>query len=168
MRCAQARDVWLGTGSWVPPLMPRLKQALGLAADADEAQLLAQCGDGAFDTVSLRAAMIANQQWKGKTGEANANRIGNWLAADEAARLAGLDDLWAVFFTQKGEPRSSTSLDKIDPSYPDYVARVGERIEAIRALRTLIALAGWLAPALELGRAYALAWDCLLYTSRCV
>lgn len=159
MRCAGARELWFGTGSWVPPLMPRVKQALGLAADADMAQVEAMCGDDAFDVRSLRAAMLANQQWKGKTGEANANRIGAWLAADGAGRLAGLDDLWGVFFTQKGDPRSTTSLDKIDADYPAHVARVGDRIAAIRQARAGIALARWLAPALELGRAYALAWD---------
>jgi hypothetical protein len=75
------------------------------------------CADDAFDVRSLRAAMIANQQWKGKTGESNANRIGDWLAADEGRRAEGIEDLWSVFFA-KGRPRASASLEKIDPDYP--------------------------------------------------
>ena len=35
MRCAQARSLWFGPGSWVPPLGARVKQSLGLAANAD-------------------------------------------------------------------------------------------------------------------------------------
>jgi len=159
MDCARARDLWIGPGAWMPPLEARVRQLLGLPADADEALVAALCADDAFDVRSLRAAMIANQQWKGKTGESNANRIGDWLAADEAGRAARIDDLWGVFFTQKGEPRSSTSLEKIDPDYPAHVLRVGEGIAKVREAAALVALAAWLTPALALGRAYALAWD---------
>lgn len=159
MRCASARDLWFGTGAWSVPVAPRVRQTLGLASDASMADVVALCEDVAFDVRSLRAAMVANQQWKGKTGESNANRIGEWIAADAARRLDAIEDLWGVFFTQKGEPRSTTSLEKIDPEYNAHVARIGDRIAAIRAQRSLIALSEWLAPALELGRGFALAWD---------
>jgi ATP-dependent helicase/nuclease subunit A len=85
MDCARARDLWIGPGAWMPPLDARVRQLLGLPADADEELVAALCADDTFDVRSLRAAMIANQQWKGKTGEKNANTIGDWLAADEAA-----------------------------------------------------------------------------------
>jgi ATP-dependent helicase/nuclease subunit A len=159
MDCARARDLWIGPGAWMPPLDARVRQLLGLPADADEELVAALCADDAFDVRSLRAAMIANQQWKGKTGEKNANTIGDWLAADEAGRAARIDDLWGTFFTQKGEPRSSTGLEKIDPDYPAHVLRVGEGIAKVREAAALVALAEWLTPALTLGRAYALAWD---------
>jgi ATP-dependent helicase/nuclease subunit A len=48
---------------------------------------------------------------------------------------------------------------KIDPDYPAHVARLGERIAAIREAQATLALAEWLAPALDLGRRFALAWD---------
>lgn len=159
MECARARDVWIGTGAWMPPLNARVRQLLGLVADAETAMVADLCGDDAFDVRSLRAAMIANQQWKGKTGESNANRIGSWLATDGAGRVAGIEDLHGVFFTQKGEPRATASLEKIDPDYPAHVLRVGEGIAAVREMAALVALAEWLTPALHLGRAYALAWD---------
>jgi ATP-dependent helicase/nuclease subunit A len=159
MDCARARDLWIGPGAWMPPLDARVRQLLGLPADADEELVAALCADDTFDVRSLRAAMIANQQWKGKTGEKNANTIGDWLAADEAGRAARIDDLWGTFFTQKGEPRSSTGLEKIDPDYPAHVLRVGEGIAKVREAAALVALAEWLTPALTLGRAYALAWD---------
>jgi ATP-dependent helicase/nuclease subunit A len=159
MDCARARDLWVGTGAWMPPLDARVRQLLGLPADADAGVVAGLCADDAFDVRSLRATMIANQQWKGKTGESNANSIGGWLAADETQRVALLDALTSVFFTQKGEPKSTTSLEKIDPDYPAHVLRVGEGIARVREMATLVALADWLTPALTLGRAYALAWD---------
>ncbi|MDE1917389.1 MAG: double-strand break repair helicase AddA [Sphingomonadales bacterium] len=159
MDCARARDLWMGHGAWMPPLDARVRQLLGLPSNAGPEMVAQLCSDEAFDVRSLRAAMIANQQWKSKTGEANANRIGDWLAADEAGRVARLEDLWSVFFTQKGEARAAASLEKIDPDYPAHVARVGEGIAQVREMATLLALAQWLTPALTLGRAYALAWD---------
>jgi ATP-dependent helicase/nuclease subunit A len=159
MDCARARDLWIGHGAWMPPLDARVRGLLGLPTDAGEDMAAQLCSDTAFDVRSLRAAMIANQQWKSKTGEGNANRIGDWLAADEAGRLGRIEDLWNVFFTQKGEPRGAAGLEKIDPDYPAHVLRVGEGIARVREMATLLALAQWLAPALTLGRAYALAWD---------
>jgi ATP-dependent helicase/nuclease subunit A len=55
---------------------------------------------------------------EGQDGEANANAIGDWLAADPARRLAGIEALWGVFYTQKGEARSQPGLVKIDPITP--------------------------------------------------
>jgi ATP-dependent helicase/nuclease subunit A len=67
MDCARARDLWIGPGAWMPP-GARVRQLLGLPADADEA-LVAALAPMMPSMRSLRAAMIANQQWKGKTGE---------------------------------------------------------------------------------------------------
>ena len=159
LRCAEARDVWFGTGHWQEPLRPRVNQLLGLDADADQSLVAALCDDAAFDTMSLRRCMAANAAWKAKTGQDAAAVIADWLACAPEVRARGLDGLFAVFFTQKGLPRASTSLDKIDPDYPGHVARVGAAIAAARAAAALLALAERLTPALRLGRAFALAWD---------
>ena len=159
MRCAQARELWLGVGGWQPPLDARVKSLLGLASDADAASVAALCGDDAFDTVSLRACLAANQQWQTKTGASNAETIGGWLAGDTEARLATIDTLYKVLYTAEGSPRAAKAQEKFEPSYADYVARVGASIAGVRARRDMLALADWLAPALTLGRAYALAWD---------
>ncbi|MBM3596414.1 MAG: double-strand break repair helicase AddA, partial [Alphaproteobacteria bacterium] len=112
-----------------------------------------------FDLQSLRRCMEINGSWSARTGQQAAEAIGDWLAGDAAARVAALDALASVFLTQKGEPRASTSQDKIDPSYPDHCARVVDCIAAIRERKALLQLADRLVPALRLGRAFALAWD---------
>src|SRR5690606_22857062 len=89
--------------------------------------------------------------------QANADAIAAWLA-DPAQRAARLADLASVFLTQKGEPRASKSQEKIDPAYPGDVGAVIACIEAANDFKAMLELAGWLAPALELGRRFAFAW----------
>jgi ATP-dependent helicase/nuclease subunit A len=159
LRCAEAREAWEGSGSWAPPLRPRVNVLLGLSADADEAQVAELCADGAFDVRSLRHCLAANAEWKTKTGEKAANAIGNWLAKSPLERLRSIGDLHEVFFTKEDTLRASKSQDKIDPGYPGHVARVADCIGAVRAQVALLSLAEWLTPALSLGRTFALAWE---------
>ncbi len=159
LTCASARDLWLGPGAWQGALRERVNGLLGLAADADADSVAALCEDGVFDVASLRGCMAVQTQWGTKTGLAAAARIGGWLAGDAAERASLIDDLFDVFFTKTGEERKAVALEKLTPDYADYAARVGEYILAVREAAALIALAGWLTPALELGRAYALAWE---------
>ncbi len=159
MRCAQAREAWFGPGAWTPPLRERVNGLLGLASDASEADAVALCTDEAFDIVSLRAARQINEAWSAKTGQENASRIGSWLSLPPEERAAELGDLYKVFHTAAGTLRASSSQEKIDPAYADYVVRVAESIARVRELQTLLKLAEWLTPALTLGRKFALAWD---------
>ncbi|RVU04461.1 double-strand break repair helicase AddA [Novosphingobium umbonatum] len=165
MRCAGARSLWFGTGSWVPPLLPRVKQCLGLPSDASMAQVVALCEDDAFDVRSVHYVLDVVKQWTDKKGnltptaEKKANPISDWLAASAEQRLAELGKLYGAIFGTKGEPTYLKNLDAIAPGYGEYCFRVGEKIAAVRARQALVRLAEWLAPALELGRAFALAWD---------
>ncbi len=158
-RCAASYDAWFGPGAWQPPMVAAVHRLLGLPADADAAGLALHCADEIFDTLSLRRCLAANRQWQAKTGQDRAEIIAWWLEQEAEQRLARIDDLHGAFYTQKGEPRSATSLVKFHEAYPEDVERIGACIEAVRARRALLDLAGWLAPALELGRAFALAWD---------
>jgi len=159
LRCAAAYDAWFGHGAWQPPMAAAVHRLLGLPADADAAGLAQHCGDEMFDTLSLRRCLAANRQWTEKTGQDRAEIIDWWLEQEAEDRLARIDDLHAVFYTLKGDPRSATSYIKFHASYLEDVERIGACIEAVKARRALLDLAKWLAPALELGRAFALAWD---------
>ena len=159
LTCAEARDLWFGDAPWQGPLHDRVRQLLGLAADASAADLLRLVSQDVFPVAALRACMATNAAWSAKTGQEAAAVMGEWLSSPEAVRLAGLDDLAALFLTAKGEPRASKSQEKIDPAYPLHAAAVIEGMAKVRELRALLDLAGWLTPALELGRAYAFAWD---------
>ncbi len=158
-RCGDARAAWLGPGGWGPPMRGHVLRLLGLPADADAALLAAMCADAAFDVAALRRCLVANQAWSAATGQDNATMIGEWLAADPQARLAGLDGLYPLFHKKDGELKIAKGQEKADPAYRAYVERVSEAMRPIREARALLALADWLAPGLTLGRAFALAWD---------
>ncbi len=159
LRCAKAIDLWQEPGAWRPPLRPRINQMLGLAADEDGSGVAALCADDAFDVASVRRCMAANAAWGTKTGIDAANMMGDWLAADPQARLAGIDDFAKLFLTGKGEAKSTRNLDKHEPAYADYQARVIAGIAGLRDRIALVNLAALLDPALTVGRRFALAWE---------
>lgn len=159
LRCASARDLWWGAGSWTPPLRPRINRALGLGEDAGVAALAALCAEDAFDCQSVRRCMEMNAAWGTKGGIENANALGDWLSATPSRRLETIALLEACFLTAKGEPRSTTNIEKKQPDYPGYASRVIACIEALRAERAKIDLADLLETALGVGRRFALAWD---------
>ena len=159
MRCAAARDVWFGSGAWQPPMEPRVKRLLGLDADASREELAKLCADEAFDCDALRQWRAAHAAWGTKTALGCLEAIDNWLAGDTTVRFDSCDTLTASLFTQKGDVRSLSSLEKHDPAIADAAARVGENLAAIREQAVLLDLVDYITPALEVGRKFALAWD---------
>jgi ATP-dependent helicase/nuclease subunit A len=159
MRCAEAREAWIGHGSWQEPLDERVRQLLGLAADAGPATLAALCADAAFDTVSLRHCLRVNAAWTAPTGQKNAERIAAWLAASPVDRSAAIAELFDVFHTHKRELRASASQDRLDARYRHYVEQVAMCIGAVVEHKALLDLAERLTVSLGVGRKFALAWD---------
>ncbi len=159
LRCASAREAWFGPGSWQEPMRPHMLRLLGLPGDADEDWLAAKLGDDAFDTASLRQCLDVNRGWKAAKGQKAAEAIGAWLAGSLTQRREGLAALADVFLTKKGEPRSITSLEKLDPDYPTFCSRVIAGLAEVSQTAAMLDLAERLVPALRLGRAFALAWD---------
>ena len=160
LRCASANALWLGAGSWTPPLAPRVNRLLGLPADADASHLPGLCADTAFDVQALRRCRETLAAWDSATGRDGTEAIDAWLAQDAQVRAAAIDDLYLGLFTKTtGAPKQLNNVLKRDPDYAEHIARVGACIEAVRDLRNQLALAAWLAPALELGREFALAWN---------
>jgi ATP-dependent helicase/nuclease subunit A len=158
LRCAAARDLWFGTGSWQTPFQGRLNVTLGLPREVDQNYLDALCADATFDVAALRRCLEVNRAWKAAGGQQTADAIDHWLSLSPGERLAGFESLADLFLTKAGKPRSTTSLEKIDPDYPRQCSAVLQFIATVREQVALVDLAQWLGPALELGRAFALAW----------
>jgi ATP-dependent helicase/nuclease subunit A len=158
-RCAEAMDAWRDPGGWRPPMDARVRQLLGLAADADEASLAELTADAAFDTAALRACAEAQAAWGAKTGLDCAALIEGWLGLDPALRASSLAELEKALFTADGNPRSLKSVEKLLPDYADYAERVRDSLDAVIERQRLLALAALLTPALTIGRKFALAWD---------
>ena len=159
LRCAGALDLWQGPGAWQPPLRPRINRVIGLGEDDGPDSLAAMCGDDLFDCQSVRRCMEMNAAWGTKGGIETANALGDWLTASPEQRLASFAALKGAFLTAKDEPRSTGNIEKKQPDYPEYAARVISRIEAVKARKAQIDLADLLDTALSVGRRFALAWD---------
>jgi len=158
LRCAKALRVWQGPG-WQPPMLPRVKQLIGLPSDACEADLPKLCGDDVFDVEALRLCLSAYRQWGAKTGQDGAAVIAEWLAAAPALRFTTLHNLHKVLFNKDDTISNMRSLPKFEEHFEHAASAVLGSSLAVRERQTLLALAAWLTPALELGRKFALAWD---------
>lgn len=158
LRCAEAHEAWEGPGAWQPPMLPQVRQLLGLASDAAEADLIALCSDQMFDVEALRCCAAAYGVWKTATSAKVQPVIAAWLAATPEQRMATLDELHKALFTADDLPRNRQHLIKFEESFLDAAEAVLAASLAARNLRDLMALAEWLAPSLELGRKFALAW----------
>ena len=159
MRCAEARDAWLGPGAWQEPLGDRVRGLIGLPRDAGPKSLAGLCNDDAFDCAALKRCLEVNAAWDTPTAQKCIDAIEEWLAGHPAARAEGCDALFRALFTNEGKVRSLASLQKLDANYEGMAERVRACLDAVREQVALLALADLLVPALTVGRRFALAWD---------
>jgi ATP-dependent helicase/nuclease subunit A len=160
MRCAEAREAWFGTGGWQEPLGDRVRQLIGLAADAGPESLAALCKDDAFDCAALRHCLQILDGWDSATGREGAEAIRAWLALGPEERGGSIHLFSGTLFNKgDGKPKRLDNILKRDPGYADPIARVAECLERVTEHKALLALADLLVPALTIGRRFALAWD---------
>ncbi len=160
MACAKARELWADAGGWRSPMRAQVLQLLGLPSDFSEADLAQECADGAFDTASLNACLATLREWDTKGGREGAEAINVWLAGDPQQRLADLGRFNGTLFVADGsKAKNLTHILKRDPAYEGHIEAVRACCDGIREKVALLALAEYLAPALELGRRFALQWD---------
>ncbi|MEE1878244.1 double-strand break repair helicase AddA [Altererythrobacter litoralis] len=160
MRCAKSRELWFGRAAWQPPMAPRVRRLLGIPSDASETHVAEMCDNDTFDTMSLLRCKQTLAAWDTGTGREGSAAIDAWLALAPLERARTIDALYAGLFTKTTDaPRQLSNILKRDPAYGTYVGKVQENIRLVREFRTLLELADFLAPALELGRAFALRWD---------
>ncbi|MCA0909053.1 double-strand break repair helicase AddA [Qipengyuania gaetbuli] len=158
MKCAGYLDLWKLPG-WQGDLSGAVRRVLGVPGDAGPEWVGDACSDAVFPVASLLACSRINAEWGTKTGLDNADFAASWLAAGTQDRLAMLDGFFGTLLTKKGEPSRLGNLEKIDPSYGGRIEEVLEGIERVAQRRALLALAEFLAPQLEAGRAFALRWQ---------
>ncbi len=157
LKCAGFLDLWYET-DWQGNLDAPVRRALTIPSNADEHWVSEACSDEVFPVDALQSCSRANADWGTKTGLTNADFAADWLAASAAKRLAELDGFYGTLLTKKGEPGRLANLEKIDSGYGVSIAELVEGIERVAERRALLDLAEFLAPQLEAGRAFALAW----------
>jgi ATP-dependent helicase/nuclease subunit A len=160
MRCAEARAAWFGPGGWQDPMDERVRQLIGLAADAGPETLAALCGDDEFDCAALTRCLETLHEWDSQTGRDGAAAIRRWLTLDAAGRAEAVGEFYGTLLNKgDGQPKMLGNILKRDPAYGDNIAQVMQCLERVVEHRALLGLAELLTPALSVGRRFALAWD---------
>jgi len=159
MRAADAHDLWEGPGSWQSPMDARVRQMLGMPADAGEDWANEPLDPDIFPDHHLAAMLPALDAWKAKTGQDAAAFIRQWLALDLAARVEAAGQFRKTLLKSDGGPRQMGGAEKADPRFAERQAEIAAAIRLTEDRRALLTTAGIVTAALEIGRAFALAWE---------
>ncbi len=159
MRCASARQMWFGRTAWQPPMLPRVLQLLGLPSDADAAWVADALSPDIFPDHQLRAMLPVLAGWNTKTGQETQAFIEQWLSLPVESRLEAMPGFFDTVLKKDGAPRAMKKPADADPQFPTRQQEVAEAVALVRERQALLDLADFLAPALELGRKFALKWD---------
>ena len=160
MRAADAHDLWEGPGGWQTPMDARVRQLLGMPSDAGEAWANEPLDPDIFPDGQLHTIAAALRQWSTATGAAAIEGIERWLLLDTTGRAKALECLVGTVLNAKLEPNGklkpatkfASDLVSSQQAVADALALADER-------RALLATAEIVTAALEIGRAFALAWE---------
>ncbi|MEL7446581.1 MAG: double-strand break repair helicase AddA [Pseudomonadota bacterium] len=159
MQCASNSHLWQGRDAWQPPMRPRVLQLLGVPADADENWVAEAYDSDVFPDHQLRAMLPTLSGWNAKTGMASVEFIEHWLGLDANQRIGAQKGFYATLLKVDGDPRSMKKPSEVDPQFPLRQQEIADALALAKEREALLDLADILAPALELGRSFALRWD---------
>lgn len=159
MRAADVQELWEGPGSWQPPMAARVRQLLGMPADAGEAWASEPLDAAIFPDHQLETMLPALDAWKTKTGQVAAAFIRHWLALDLPGRIAAVEGFYTTLLKKDGDPRKMDGAVKNDPAFPERQEEIAAALRLFGERRALLACAEIVASALEIGRAFALRWE---------
>ncbi|PLK23747.1 double-strand break repair helicase AddA [Porphyrobacter sp. TH134] len=159
MRAAEAQDMWEGPSAWQSPMAGRVRQTLGMPADADEAWASEPLHPDIFPDDVLAAMLPALDGWKAKTGQETAVFIRQWLSLDLAHRIAMAEQFRKTVLKADGTPRKMEGAAKIAPNLPEWQEDIAQALTLYEDRRALLACAEIVTSALEIGRAFALKWE---------
>lgn len=159
MRAAAAQELWEGPASWQPPMAGRVRQILGMPADADAAWANDPLDPDVFPDHQLEAMLPSLDGWKAKTGQETAAFIRHWLALDGPARVEAVAGFYTTLLKKDGDPRKMDGAAKADPQFPGRQEEIAEALRLVEERRKLLSCAAIVTSALEIGRAFAVRWE---------
>lgn len=160
MRAAGAYELWEGADGWQSPMDGRVRQSLGIPADADEAWASEPLHPDIFPDDALMAIHTALKRWGKPSGDKSIAGIERWLTLDVKARQGSLDCLVGCVLNAELLPNGNLRhAAKEDPDFVSYQQLVGEQVGMFEQRRALLASAEIITSALEIGRAFALRWE---------
>ncbi|MFN3863391.1 MAG: double-strand break repair helicase AddA [Erythrobacter sp.] len=159
MRAAAAQELWEGPDAWQSPMTGRVRQLLGMPADADENWTNAPLHPDIFPDHQLESMLPALDGWKAKTGQEIAAFVRHWLALDGPARAVAAAGFYTTLLKKDGDPRKMEAPAKADPQFPARQEEIAQALRLVEERRALLACAEIVTSALEIGRAFAVRWE---------
>ncbi|MEP2550008.1 MAG: double-strand break repair helicase AddA [Marinomonas sp.] len=159
MRCANMQELWTGPAALQPPMRPRILAMLGAPSDADMDWVAEAVGPDVFPDEVLHKMRPTLLNWSTKTATETLDAMAAWMPLDAAGRLAKLAVLDSAFHTKKATPKVMKKPCEADPEFARYQDELAEAVAGAKTRQKLLELADFLAPSLEMGRAFALRWD---------
>jgi ATP-dependent helicase/nuclease subunit A len=159
MRAAEAQELWEGPGGWQSPMDARVRQTLGMPADADAGWANETLHPDVFPDHQLEAMLPVLDGWKAKTGQDAAAFIRQWLALDPEARPEAAAQFRKTLLKKDGEPRAMATPEKTDPGFRARQEEIAEALRIVEDRGALLACAEIVTAALEIGRAFAVRWE---------
>ncbi len=159
MRAAEAQDLWEGPAGWQSPMATRVRQTLGIPADADEVWASEPLDPDIFPDGELQAMLPLLDGWKAKTGEETAAFIRHWLALDLPGRAEAVGGFRDNVLKKDGDPRSMPTPEKLDPGFKARQEAIAAAVAMVDDRHALLACAEIVTSALEIGRAFAVRWE---------
>jgi ATP-dependent helicase/nuclease subunit A len=160
MRAAEAHEMWEGPVGWQSPMAARVRQTLGMPADAGEEWVSQPLDPELFPDSALMAVREALKAWGKPAGEPAIAGIDRWLRLDHAARVGATDCLIGTVVNAKLLPNGNLRhAARFDPDFILHQEHVAEALAAYEDRRSLVACAEIVTSALEIGRAFALRWE---------
>jgi ATP-dependent helicase/nuclease subunit A len=159
MRAADVHEMWQGRDAWLSPMDARVRQMLGMPADAGEDWANEPLHPDVFPDHQLEAMLPVLDGWKAKTGQESAAFIRQWLTCDLPGRIAAAPQFLKTLLKADGQPRSMPTPEKVDPNFKSRQEDIAGALEEAEIRQGLLATAEVITAALEIGRAFALRWD---------
>jgi ATP-dependent helicase/nuclease subunit A len=160
MRCASAMDLWLGNTAWQPPMRGRVNTLLGIPSGAGEEWARELLHSDTFPDAQLVHLARALREWGKPSADTAIAGIETWLKLDPQQRADNLSCLVGGILNGDSLPNGNLRhAAKFDENFKERQTEVSEALLRFYDRQTLLALADFLIPALELGRAFALRWE---------
>jgi ATP-dependent helicase/nuclease subunit A len=160
MRAAEAQDMWEGPSGWQSPMAGRVRQTLGIPADADAAWASEPLHPDIFPDDALLGILAALRQWGKASGDKAIAGIERWLRLEHFERAGSIDCLVGGVLNGDLLPNGNLRhAAKFDPDFVDLQRTVADSLVLADDRRSLLACAEIVTSALEIGRAFAVRWE---------
>ncbi|TRD10027.1 double-strand break repair helicase AddA [Erythrobacter insulae] len=160
MRCAKAEDMWAGPTAWQSPMDDRVRQLLGIPANADANWSFEGLDAEFFPDDQLMAMIPALEEWDTKTAKKCLVFMREWLALDTSARIERFGEFRGNLLKADGTP--NMTIKKPREQYPGFAEghdMVSQAVLQVEERAALLDLAEFLTAALEIGRDFAIRWQ---------